>query len=218
MSLWDVYVRNTASGDRPGDREIRTALAGNLCRCTGYRPIIEAGHRMFDHPEVALDRDALREQLQSIQRSQMLEYTGEGRRFFAPRTIDELIALRAAHPSATILAGNTDVGLWVNKLLRDIGDIIYTGEVTELKQISESSSGIRIGAAVPLEDAYAAIACEYPELTEIWERFASPPIRNAGTLGGNVANGSPIGDSMPPLIALGARVVLRGPQGARTLP
>jgi len=218
MSLWELYARNQAAGTRPVDREIRTVLTGNLCRCTGYRPIIEAGHRMFDLPPAGLDRAALAQQLRAIRRSGTLEYAADGNRFFAPRTIDEFATLRAKYPAATVLAGNTDVGLWVNKQLRDIGDILYVGEVAELKAISESADGYRIGAAVPLEDAYAAIARHYPELTELWERFASPPIRNAGTLGGNVANGSPIGDSMPALIALGARVVLRSTRGSRTLP
>jgi xanthine dehydrogenase small subunit len=174
---------------------------------------------MFDLPRAPLDREALRGQLLAIQRQrdQGLEYAAGGRRFFAPRNLPELVVLRSEHPDATLLAGNTDVGLWVNKQLRDLGDIIYTGEVAELKSIDQSAKSIRIGAAVTLEDAYAALARHYPELTEMWERFASPPIRNAGTLGGNVANGSPIGDSMPALIALGATVVLRNTQGSRTL-
>ena len=218
MSLFELYARNTANGARAGEREIRTALTGNLCRCTGYRPIIEAGERMFDLPRVELDRAALTRQLRDIHRTEMLEYRASGSTFFAPRTLAELAQLRAARPAATILAGNTDVGLWVNKQLRDLGDILYTGEVADLKWMEEKVDGYWIGAAVPLEDAYALLVRNYPELTELWERFASPPIRNAGTLGGNVANGSPIGDSMPALIALGATVVLRSTRGTRTLP
>ena len=217
MSLWGLYVEHPAGTARPDDQAVRTALTGNLCRCTGYRPIIEAGHQMFRLPAAPLEREALRLQLLTIQRDQGLQYGPAGHRFFAPRTLAELVALRAEHPGATMLAGNTDVGLWVNKQLRDLGDIVYTGEVAELKSITESAQSISIGAAVTLEDAYAALARHYPELTEMWERFASPPIRNAGTLGGNVANGSPIGDSMPALIALGASVVLRSMRGARTL-
>src|SRR6185436_16221357 len=115
-------------------------------------------------------------------------------------------------------AGNTDVGLWVTKQLRDLPDIIYIGNVDELKVVREGNGMLRIGAGVSLTDAYAALARHYPELIEMWERFASPPIRNAGTMGGNVANGSPIGDSMPGLIALGATVTLRNRERARTLP
>ena len=217
MSLWGLYVEHAPGAELPDDRAVRTALTGNLCRCTGYKPIIEAGRRMFDLPAAPLDREALRLQLLEIRRDEALVYTAAGRRFFAPRALAELVALRADHPKATLLAGNTDVGLWVNKQLRDLGDIIYTGEVAELKAITHYVHSVRIGAAVTLEDAYAALAHPYPELAEMWERFASPPIRNAGTLGGNVANGSPIGDSMPALMALGATVVLRSPRGQRGL-
>jgi xanthine dehydrogenase small subunit len=128
------------------------------------------------------------------------------------------VALRAAHPRALILAGCTDVGLWVTKQMRELDEIIYIGHVQELKTIAERDGMIEIGAAATLNDAYAAVCRHYPqELSEMWQRFASLPIRNAGTLGGNVANGSPIGDSMPWLIALGSQVVLRGPGGERVL-
>ena len=217
MSLWGLYVEHPPGTARPDDKQVRTALTGNLCRCTGYRPIIEAGHKMFDLPPALFDHEELVRQLVTIRRDRGLEYACAGRRFFAPRTLAELVALRAEYPAATLLAGNTDVGLWVNKQLRDLGDIVYTGEVAELKAVTRYVGSIRIGAAVTLEDAYTALARYYPELTEMWERFASPPIRNAGTLGGNVANGSPIGDSMPALIVLGAKVVLRSARGSRTL-
>jgi xanthine dehydrogenase small subunit len=114
------------------------------------------------------------------------------------------VAARAAHPQAVLLAGSTDVGLWVTKQMRELTDIIYLGHVEELKTVREHDGLLEIGAGVSLNDAYAAICAHYPELAELWQRFASLPIRNAGTLGGNVANGSPIGDSMPWLIALGA--------------
>jgi xanthine dehydrogenase small subunit len=117
-----------------------------------------------------------------------------------------------------VLAGSTDVGLWVTKQFRDLGDILYIGNVAELKAIERDAATLTIGAAASLEDAYAALAADYPELAELWTRFASLPIRNAGTLGGNVANGSPIGDSMPALIALNAQVVLRHGADTRTLP
>jgi xanthine dehydrogenase small subunit len=121
-------------------------------------------------------------------------------------------------PDATLLSGSTDVGLWVTKQMRELRDIIYFGRVAELRAMEERDGWLEIGAAVSLNDAYAALARHYPqELSDMWQRFASLPIRNAGTLGGNVANGSPIGDSAPWLIALGAQVVLRSQAGARRL-
>ena len=218
MSLWGMYLEQQ-DGAVPGRRQIDDALSGNLCRCTGYRPIIEAARRMGELPRVELDRDALSAQLQALQRDKMATYSAQGRQFFAPRTLDELVQVRAAYPAACLLAGCTDVGLWVTKQLRDLGDIIYLGQVAELKHIDEADGMLTIGAGVSLTDAYAALCRHYPaQLTEMTQRFASLPIRNAGTLGGNVANGSPIGDSMPWLIALGARVVLRGSAGRREMP
>lgn len=218
MSLWNVYLEHQAQGTRSSEAELRNALTGNLCRCTGYRPILEAGEKMFDLPPVAFDRAPVIAQLKSVQRDQSLVYEYGGSRFSAPKILAELTELRAADPDATILAGCTDVGLWVNKQLRDLPHIIFIGEVAELKEIREENGTLRIGAGVSLTDAYAALAKHYPQVIEMWERFASVPIRNAGTLGGNVANGSPIGDSMPWLIAVGAKVVLRNRQRARAMP
>jgi xanthine dehydrogenase small subunit len=148
----------------------------------------------------------------------MFVYRHDGQAFYAPRTLAQLVAVRAANPGARILAGSTDVGLWVTKQMRDLGDIIYLGQVSELNAVASRDGQLEIGAGVTLNDAYAEICKHYPELSEMWQRFASLPIRNAGTLGGNVANGSPIGDSPPWLIALGAQVVLRGPAGQRAMP
>ncbi|HEY0063388.1 MAG TPA: xanthine dehydrogenase small subunit [Telluria sp.] len=216
MSLWGMYLKQ--DGAKPSRCQVDDALSGNLCRCTGYRPIIDAAMRMGELPRVDFDRAALADQLAPLQREAMSVYSAGGRSFLAPRTLDELVQARAAHPAATLLAGSTDIGLWVTKQMRDLGDIIYLGHVDALRNVTETGGMIEIGAGVTLEDAYRAICKHYPaQLSEMWQRFASLPIRNAGTLGGNVANGSPIGDSMPWLIALGSEVVLRSPAGERVL-
>jgi xanthine dehydrogenase small subunit len=216
MSLWGMYLKQ--EGQQPSRAQIDDALSGNLCRCTGYRPIIDAARRMTELPHVAFDHAGLAERLAPLQRDAAFDYAAEGKSFHAPRTLAELVSLRAAHPRALILAGCTDVGLWVTKQMRELDEIIYIGHVQELKAIIERDGMIEIGAAATLNEAYAAVCRHYPqELSEMWQRFASLPIRNAGTLGGNVANGSPIGDSMPWMIALGSQVVLRGPEGERVL-
>jgi xanthine dehydrogenase small subunit len=226
MSMWALYENQRADAGLPSRDEINAALSGNLCRCTGYRPIVEASQKMFDYPRVTLDREAVANQLRGLERNATFEYSAPDTRgaafgsptFRAPRTLDAFATLRAAHPQARLLAGSTDVGLWVTKQFRDLGDMLYIGNVAELKAIERDAQTLTIGAAVTLQDAYAALAVDYPELAELWTRFASLPIRNAGTLGGNVANGSPIGDSMPALLALGADVVLRHGRTTRTLP
>jgi xanthine dehydrogenase small subunit len=218
MSLWGLYLKREGCQTPPARKEIDDALSGNLCRCTGYRPIIDAAHRMGELPGARFDRDALADSLRGIDRGEALSYFHDGRSFHAPRTLEQLLSLRTAMPDATLLSGSTDVGLWVTKQMRELRDIIYLGRVAELRAMEERDGWLEIGAAVSLNDAYAALARHYPqELSDMWQRFASLPIRNAGTLGGNVANGSPIGDSAPWLIALGAQVVLRSQAGARRL-
>ena len=215
MSLWSTYERHRACSTQPTRQQLADDLSGNLCRCTGYRPILDAGQRMFDLPAVAVDTAPVLAALKSMASDMAFSYTaaGGGDRFHAPSTLDALAALRAANPKAQLLAGSTDVGLWVNKMFRPLGDIIFVGAVDEMKQIVENDDELVIGAGASLEAAWAALTRRVPALTDVWLRFASPPIRNAGTMGGNVANGSPIGDSAPVLIALDAQIELR--KGAR---
>lgn len=203
MSLFALYESNPT----PSRVEVDDALAGNLCRCTGYRPIVSAAQEMQalagESPPV---RDDL---LATLQREEMLAIEHNGRRFFAPKTVEEFASVYSKYPDATILAGGTDVGLWVTKQYRELENIIYTGCVDELSHLNVREECIEIGAAVSLSDVTPVLVEHYPGLEELLRRFASPPIRNAGTLGGNVANGSPIGDSMAALMVVGATLVLR---------
>ncbi len=217
MSLFALYKSNPA----PDRTTINDALAGNLCRCTGYRPIVDAAIKMHalgaaipsaERTVVNAPAGTKRSEAKLIAsinglapRSAITTPTGT---FHAPRSVAALATLRAALPKARILAGGTDVGLWVTKQYRALGDLLYLGNVAALAKITVRSRSIDIGAAVSLTDAFHAIEAHIPAMRELMRRFASPPIRNAGTLVGNIANGSPIGDSMPPLIALGATVIL----------
>ncbi len=226
MSMYALYENQPVGAGLPTRDEINGALSGNLCRCTGYRPIVDASQKMFEYDRVPFDRDALREQLESIRRTETVEYVAPDARgsafgtprFFAPVTRAEFARLRDEHPDARILAGSTDVGLWVTKQFRNLGDILFIGNVADLKTIERDAQYLTIHAGVSLENAYGALASVYPELAELWSRFASLPIRNAGTLGGNVANGSPIGDSMPALIALETEIVLQKGARIRSMP
>ncbi len=210
MSLWASYQRHGAAGGVPSRQTLADELSGNLCRCTGYRPILDAGQRMFGiapvQPMPAAPVVAALQALQALQINPPLNYRGS---FHAPRTLAGFAALRAERPQAQVLAGSTDMGLWVTKQFRGLGELIFIGEVAELKRVDVSNTTITIGAAATLEDAWRALAAEWPSLRDVWLRFASLPIRQAGTMGGNLANGSPIGDSAPALIALGASIVLR---------
>jgi xanthine dehydrogenase small subunit len=220
MSLWATYEQHRAVATRPTRQQLADDLSGNLCRCTGYRPILDAGQRMFDLPGVDLDTVPVLAALKTLARDTPFNYmaAGGGDRFMAPTTLDELAALREANPRAQLLAGSTDVGLWVNKQFRPLGDILFVGEVAEMKRIVEQDGELCIGAGASLEAAWVALARRVPALTDVWLRFASPPIRHAGTMGGNVANGSPIGDSAPVLIALDAQIELRRGARVRRLP
>jgi xanthine dehydrogenase large subunit len=204
MSLWAAYERHLNAGTRPDRASLADELAGNLCRCTGYRPILDAGERMFDRPAARLDGGMVAKALKGIAAGDLAQ--GQ---FHAPQTVEALAALLASRPKSRLLAGGTDIGVWINKQMRDLGDVVYLGRIESLKRIDEVDGELRIGAGASLEAAWSALVERWPALREMWVRFASPPIRHAGTMGGNVANGSPIGDSAPVLMALDASLELR---------
>ena len=226
MSLFALYKNK----DGASRREIDDALAGNLCRCTGYQPIVDAAARMYavdtqratgawiDRPGDA-GRDAAKlDALLALRKDETLQLRRDDRLYFAPSTLEDCATLIEQHPEAVILAGGTDVGLWVTKQLKALSCVIFVGNVAGLKTIRETEDAIEIGAAAALTDAMQAIIRHYPSLEELFLRFASPPIRNAATLGGNIANASPIGDSMPVLLSVGASLVLRQGKKTRQLP
>ncbi|OCT35486.1 xanthine dehydrogenase small subunit [Pseudomonas putida] len=216
MSLFALQ-KNSSGHDL---RQAQEALAGNLCRCTGYRPILDAAAQSCTRP---CQDQFVAQQAQTIARLQAIapQQTGElnsgDKRCLVPLTVADLADLYSSHPEARLLAGGTDLALEVTQFHKTLPVMIYVGHVAELKRIDKTSSHLEIGAATPLTDCYGALNEEYPDFGALLHRFASLQIRNQGTLGGNIGNASPIGDSPPLLIALNAQIVLRQGDRQRTL-
>jgi xanthine dehydrogenase small subunit len=217
MSLYALHE----DAERPLERgQVCDALAGNLCRCTGYRPIIEASLAASALPPTA--RPDAGEAVARLERlgadAGRDLFVGTDERFFAaPASLASLVDLLARHPGALLVAGATDVGLWITKGLQDPRRIIWLGRVAGLDRLEEHPDRLVIGAGVTHAGAFAALAGLDPDLGEVMRRFGSAQVRASGTVGGNIANGSPIGDLAPCLIALGATLHLAGPAGARRL-
>ena len=224
MSLFALHRQR--GGDVQGltRHDAHTALSGNLCRCTGYRPIIDAALTQQHWPVPPHDEAALLQKLQqwaldAADEPAAVAAAAAPQPWYArPATLAGLLALRAAHPQAALVAGSTDLGLWVTKQHRRQPQLIDVTRVAELRRVKRTTTQLQIGAAATLHEAFAALAADRPGLQGFFDRFAGLPIRHSGTLGGNVANGSPIGDSMPLLIALGAQLVLASVRGERALP
>ncbi|MEZ0243472.1 MAG: xanthine dehydrogenase small subunit [Sphingomonas sp.] len=206
--VMSLYARSIAAEGTRGT-PVKDVISGNLCRCTGYGPILDAGEAVPAH---ATDDREIVAKLRAIAPAR----SGPG--WFAPESADELAALLIAHPDARIVAGATDVGLWVTKGLRDLGTVIFIGGIADLRRIEETPDGLTIGASVRYSEAKNALAALHPDLGELVRRIGGLQVRNAGTIGGNIANGSPIGDMPPALIALGATLTLRRGGERRTIP
>jgi len=202
---------------------LNKTYAGNLCRCTGYGPIIESGKALIHHAlnnltDIETENSDTIKTLQTIQPTETKTLTTESQNYIQPNNITELNTALNEQPQAHILAGATDLGLWVTKQRKKLETLIYLGQIPELKQIHLSDDSIELGASVTYSEAMPLLAQYFPEMEGYLERHSSTQIRNSGTIVGNIANGSPIGDMPPPLIALGASVKLTSINGSRTLP
>ena len=222
-ALYQIQIDHPTGPAAPSTATIDDALAGNLCRCTGYGPIVAAARQMFDvplHADATVQRDREAKLLASIQHGQALCIEGGGRRMYVPSNEDELAALYLANPDATLIAGATDTGLWVTKHDRALPVTILLSRVHARAWPADATAGggILLDAGMTHAEAARELAGASPALAELWRRFAGAQIRNAGTIGGNIANASPIGDLAPALIALGATLHLRCGDRRRTMP
>ena len=219
MSLYGLWLSN----DKPSRAEIERALQGNLCRCTGYEPIVRAAEQVsLTRPSALFDplergRANILARLWALQGAETITVVKDDRRAIVPGSVAALADLLAEEPKATIVAGATDVGLWVTKQMRDLNPVIFINHLADLQTITVDEGGITLGAGVSYARAFEAIRREIPALGRLIERIGGQQVRNMGTIGGNIANGSPIGDTPPALIALGATIRLRSASGSREL-
>ncbi len=218
MSLYGLWLE-TPKAD---SALIEKTLQGNLCRCTGYEAILQAALSMGDADnsgdKLIVTHEAISEKLSELRDGSRVEIDHAEGKTIVPGSLDDLADVLDAHPNATVVAGSTDVGLWVTKHMRDIAPAVFIANLVEMQTIAEDDDGITIGAGVSYTDAFEAMARRYPTMGSLWDRIGGQQVRNMGTVGGNIANGSPIGDTPPPLIALGASVTLRKGSAERTLP
>ena len=216
MSLFGLYQNHTAKGEAISRTQAQQALSGNLCRCTGYRPILDAAQAMQTLPPAQVNEPELLSKLELL--AQYPRGLQPDSTYISPKSLKQFLKAKARFPDAQLVAGCTDVGLWVTKMHMQFGRVLDITQVAELRRVERYPHHIAIGAAVKLTEAFAALVADRPQLASFAHRFAGLPVRNSGTLGGNVANGSPIGDSMPLLISLGANVVLMSERGHREMP
>lgn len=218
MSLYGLWMKSPD----PSNAAIEKALQGNLCRCTGYEAIMRAAHAISSYGKAAKDplaaeRKAITARLEAMRDGARVEIGAGKQRLVVPANADDFATVLDKEPGATVVAGSTDVGLWVTKHMRDISPVVFIGNLDGLCDISEDNDVITIGAGVTYTDAFATLAKPIPALGPLFDRIGGEQVRNMGTIGGNIANGSPIGDTPPPLIALGAQLTLRRGKKRRTI-
>ncbi|WP_299638084.1 xanthine dehydrogenase small subunit [uncultured Ruegeria sp.] len=219
MALYALWMQTP----EPTEVQIETALQGNLCRCTGYEPIIRAAIAVSRYGTPASDhlnteRETMTARQAALKDGRRVVSGPEDNLSILPSSVDDLAACLQAYPNTTIVAGATDVGLWVTKFLRNIGPAIFIGHLEDLRTVERQGSLLLIGAGASYTDCQDLLSEHLPHLSSYWDRIAGWQVRNMGTVGGNIANGSPIGDTPPVLIALGAEISLRRDTESRTLP
>ncbi|WP_412066765.1 xanthine dehydrogenase small subunit [Rhizobium sp. SYY.PMSO] len=219
MSLYGLWMQTP----NPTDQQIETALQGNLCRCTGYEPILRAARSISSYggtqnDPLLVERETMIARLKALGDGARVEIGGERQRLIVPASLDDFASVLEASPTATVVAGSTDVGLWVTKHMRDITPVVFIAGLRELKSVTVADGVVSIGAGVTYSEAIATLSQHIPELGPLIARIGGQQVRNMGTIGGNIANGSPIGDTPPALIALGASLTLRKGTIRRTIP
>ena len=234
------FIVSMATAHLNGRTDHDDQLAGNLCRCTGYAPIIKAAKATESAPVPDWMRQdsanfilgqvssggsgTLRKRssgpfsVEDASPVARLGGTESPPSAFHPRDSDDLAQWYLAHPDAALIAGATDVGLWVTKDMRDLGTIAFLGGISDLQQIEHGGGALHIGAGVTIAALRDVMAPLHPSFAELLRRYSSEQVRNAATIGGNIANGSPIGDAPPALIALNATLHLRRGDELRSLP
>ena len=208
MSLFSMYKNNNSYNVDL----IKDSISGNLCRCTGYRPIIDAAKKLNlsnkkDH--FFKNKKKIITLLKKIKKNS-LEIKSENKNYFAPKTLNELKKLIKKNPKSNLLSGGTDLSLKVTKERKDINSIIYLQSVKELDFIKVKKNQINVGACTPIIKFEKYIKKYYPDFNSILKRYGSVQIRNVGTIAGNIATASPIGDTLPLLLSLDAKIVLDG--------